>query len=134
MLDISKNSEQEFREFTPTRYWYRNDGECVPGGVCEIRISQISFRGQRRGPGTDTGDTHQYFDLDEYELGDVGKISIRTCAQLAPLEDEGNVFTVGHPINLQYIAVDFRAAGKNKTVASCRIDYPVGAQLNTTVP
>ena len=137
LLDIDHpDSEPKFREFTPTRYWYRNDGECLPEGVCEIRISQISFRGKRRGPGTETGDTHQYFDLGEYGengLGDVGRISIRTWAQLAPLEDEGNVFTVGHLMDLQYIAVDFRAAGKNKTVATCRIDYPGGAQLNTTV-
>jgi hypothetical protein len=135
LLDTSKNLwKQEFREFTPTRYWYRNDGECVPGGMCEIRISQISFRGRTRGPGTDTGETHKYVGLGAYGLEDVGRISIRTWAQLDPLEDEGNVFTVPHNIVLQYIAVDFRAAGKNKTVATCRIDYPVGAQLNTTVP
>jgi len=139
LLDTLKNpSQQEFREFTPTRYWYRNDSECdrTPGGVCEIRISKISFRGQRRGPGTDTGDTHKYYSLPN-PLEDIGRINIRTWAQLVPLEDEGNVFAVSQVMGLQYIEVEFRAVRTGATVAICRVEqgtdyFPEDAQLITT--
>lgn len=139
LLDTTKNTtEQKFREFTPTRYWYRNNAACDPGpDGCNIRIAQWVFRGQRRGPGTDTGDTHQYFNLgDDYGLNDIGLIRIVAFAKLTRLEDDGNVYSVDQDMNLQDFQVEFVAAGKNKSLAVCRVQQPDNftlgqAQLNT---
>ncbi len=142
LLDYNSNTSLlRFREFTPTRYWYRNNAACDLGpGGCNIRIAQWVFRGQRRGPGTDTGNTHQYFKpegVDDYGLKDVGLIRIVAFAKLDPLVLDGNVYSIDQIMQLQNFQVEFVEAGKNKTLAVCRVeanDFGLGeALLNTAV-
>jgi hypothetical protein len=127
--DLLGGNDAKFRTFSPTRFWYHNHSGCdfTEGGVCNVGVSQWVYRGTMNGGG-ETGDTHQYFDLDG--LDDIGLIGIGAQAEPQTVEGEGNIFATSPLLGMLSISVTFKLAGKNKTIAKCQatagIDFTLG--------
>jgi hypothetical protein len=115
-----------YREFTPTRFWFRNNAGCdFNKGECEVIVSAWSYNG------TETGERHQYTDLSGYGLEDVGLISFGGSAiiptALGPSETgDANPFADAQIWDLHKVSVNFKLAGKNKTAATCQVSWADG--------
>jgi hypothetical protein len=122
--DLLNGSDLQFREFTPTRYWYANREGCdFDAGTCTVKVSMWSYRGP------DTPDSHNFVNLPG-GLKDIGLIGIGGIAELNAIPGEGNVFSMNQTLNIQAMTIDFAEAGKSKTLAVCQVlegdDYNLG--------
>jgi hypothetical protein len=127
--DLLNGAETAYHKFTPTRYWYRNNGGCdFEAGTCDISVSMISYR-------DDTLLSHNFFDLGGLE--DIGKIGIRGHGVLPAIPGEGNVFSINQDLWIDAMSITFFAAGKNRVLADCQIlangDYDLGDIVFHTV-
>jgi len=103
-------------DLKPTRYWYKNFG-CAEG-VCEIKIGQWAFRG-------DTApwpDAHPFHD---FHLPDVGLLRVRAWADLPVLADDLNPFAADRVLDIHTLSLQFDAAGKGKSLATCQATFDV---------
>ena len=129
------NSALKYRQFTPTRFWFRNDAGCdFVQGECDVRVGAWSYRGD------ETGDRHQYFNLlEEFGLEDAGLTGFGGRAIIPTAVGDGNPFADEQVWDLYEVTVNFKLAGKNKTVATCQVSradgtLESGKALFTTTP
>jgi hypothetical protein len=124
--DLLDSGLEIYRQFTPTRFWFRNNAGCdFNQGNCEVNVSAWSYRG------TETGDRHKYFDLSAHGLEDAGLTGFGGSAiiptALGPNETgDGNPFADAQIWDLHKVSVNFKLAGKNKTVATCQVSWADG--------
>ena len=123
---LNKEQAPEYRQFTPTRFWFRNDAGCdFVQGECDVRVSAWSYRGD------ETGDRHQYFDLSAFGLEDAGLTGFGGSAIIPTAVGrtgggDGNPFADSQTWNLYKVSVNFKLAGKNKTAATCQVSWADG--------
>ena len=132
------NSALIYRQFTPTKFWFRNDAGCdFVKGECDVRVGAWSYRGD------ETGNRHQYFDLSAVGLQDAGLTGFGGSAIIPTAVGptgggDGNPFADLQTWNLYEVSVNFKLAGKNKTAATCQVSWADGtlssgdAQFTTT--
>jgi len=124
LLDLNhQNSNLIYRQFTPTRFWFRNNSGCdFTQGVCDVFVKAWSFRGP------ETGDRHQYFFLDQFGLDDIGLLTFGGSAIIPTAQGpagggDGNAFADPQVWDLHTLSIKFRLAGKNKTAAICEVSW-----------
>lgn len=106
----------EFRQFSPTRYWYGNHQGCdFATGTCEVFASMWAYRGP------ETPFAHDYFDLEGLE--DIGLIRIGGTGTVPAVINggvpEANPFSADRVMDIEVLRVKFHPAGKSKAVAEC---------------
>jgi len=111
--------EPEFRQFSPTRYWYGNHQGCdFTKGTCEVFASMWSYRGP------ETPLSHDYFGLDGLE--DIGLIRISGTGTVLAVERDGvweaNPFSENRVMNIEVLRITFHPAGKSKAIAECEYE------------
>ena len=114
--ELLNGAELEFRQFSPTRYWYGNHQGCdFTAETCEVFASMWAYRGP------ETLLAHDYFDLDG--LDDIGLIRIGGTGTVpAVIRDgvwEANPFSEDRVMDIEVLTLRFHPAGKSKAIAEC---------------